>query len=118
MHYSDIKAKAKHKDKEILTKDKMSTNETDQSKIENRLLEEMVTEKYKGIKRFYDDINDPSSVVPNREELKKSMNDLLVADEKAKYSELVYTSGKKTEKYIRIIDSLINIIELLLHIDQ
>lgn len=81
-------------------------------------IEELVKKKYNGIKNLYDDLNDPENIIPNRDEIRKSLNNLLLVEEKVKYNEMVQEYETKTEEYKLIIESLIKVIEILLDINS
>lgn len=122
MHYSEVKAKAKEKNERIYINTKMPRPPilppNLNKKKKDELIEELVITKYEGIKELYDNINDPDNKVPNKEEIKQSLNDLLLAEEKIKYNEKEIVYQKQIKQYVKIIDSLINIVEILLHIND
>ncbi len=126
MNYADLKAQSKKKRKQIMSTPPSNTptppidppQQPLKKDCNQELLEDLVKDKYKGIKQFYDDINDPTKIVPNREELKQSLNDLLLAKEKVKFNEMILQYDDRIKKYKTVVEALLQIVDLLLHINE
>lgn len=117
MRYADLKKQARKKQQHDPKMTDSPQNKPASPNTVDDDIEELVKDKFKGIKEFYDDIKDPNNIVPNRDAIRKSLNDLLLVEEKVKYNDMILEYEKKITDYKLIIESFIKIIEALLNIN-
>lgn len=116
MKYSELKKQNKEKEENQKILSPLSSLPKTDNSDRLQCVEELVKEKYQELECFYKDINDPDNIVPNREELRKSLNSLLLAEEKIKFNEMVSQYDKQISQYKKIIINLLEIFKTLIHI--
>lgn len=113
MKYKDIKKQARGESCPQEKQDQININ-----KLADEDLEKLVVDKYKDLATFYEDVNDPNNVIPERDEIRQSLHNLLLAEEKVKYTEMENQYKQIIEEYKRIVQLLLQSLTILSNIKE